>query len=107
MARRSRPAPVVKTRRHKIAVPLNTTQPDAVAGGRASAVTSVTVPEALLGPTDVAQMLGVPISWIYAKAEAGALPSYKLGHYRRFKRTEIEEYLRRCHSNGHATHGAK
>jgi excisionase family DNA binding protein len=54
--------------------------------------------EPLIGPTDVAQMLGVPVSWIYAKSEAAQLPSYKLGHYRRFKRSEIEEYLCKCRS---------
>ena len=46
----------------------------------------------------VALRLGVPVSWVYAKSEAGELPSYKLGHYRRFKWSEIEEYLRACRS---------
>jgi excisionase family DNA binding protein len=54
--------------------------------------------EPLIGPTDVARMLGTPTSWVYMKSEAGELPSYKLGHYRRFKRSEIEEYLRACRS---------
>lgn len=56
--------------------------------------------EPLVGPTDVALVLGVPVSWVYAKSEAGELPRYKLGHYVRFKLSEIEEYLRKCRSNG-------
>lgn len=55
--------------------------------------------EPLIGPTDVALMLGVPVSWVYAKSEVGHLPSYKCGHYRRFRRSEIQEYLRACRSS--------
>ena len=64
-----------------------------------SAATATAVPmtdEPLTGPTDIALMLGVPVSWVYANAEAGQLPSFKVGHYRRFRRSDIEEYLRTC-----------
>jgi excisionase family DNA binding protein len=36
---------------------------------------------------------GPPESWWYAKAEAGEIPSYKLGKYRRFRISEIEAWL--------------
>lgn len=58
--------------------------------------TTPTADEPLIGPAEVSLLLGVPVTWVYAKSEAGELPSYKLGHYRRFKRTEIVEYLRAC-----------
>ena len=50
----------------------------------------------LLTVQDVAAHFGVPVSWVYAKAESGELPSYKLGHYRRFREDEIAEYLKGC-----------
>ena len=50
----------------------------------------------LLSVQEVAQRFGVPVSWVYAKAEDGTLPSYKIGHYRRFRLSEIDEFLCRC-----------
>lgn len=32
----------------------------------------------------------------YRMAEAGVIPSYKLGKLRRFRVSEIEEYMRSC-----------
>ena len=57
----------------------------------------------LLSVQEVAQRLSVPVSWVYAKAEDGTLPSFKIGHYRRFRLSEIDEFLRRCcrGSRGH------
>jgi excisionase family DNA binding protein len=49
--------------------------------------------DALLGPKDVASRLGVPISWVYSAAEAGTLPSFKIGKYRRFDPREIAAWL--------------
>ena len=60
--------------------------------------------EPMVGPDYVAVRLGVPKSWVYAKSEAGELPSYKIGWYRRFKWSEIQGYLRECHSNGKPHH---
>ena len=47
----------------------------------------------LLAPRDVAARWGVPISWVYAQAEAGKLPGYKLGKYLRFDRTDLRAYI--------------
>ena len=56
----------------------------------------------LLSVQEVAQRFGVPVSWVYAKAEDGTLPSYKVGHYRRFRLPEIDEFLRRCRRGSRA-----
>ncbi len=48
----------------------------------------------LLTVQEVAERLAVPVSCVYQKAEAGELPSFKLGHYRRFSTEAIEVYLR-------------
>ena len=36
--------------------------------------------------SDVAALLQVPVSWVYAEARAGRIPHVTLGHYRRFRR---------------------
>lgn len=38
---------------------------------------------------------GLPESWIYDHAKNGDFPSYKVGHYRRFLLSEVDEYMRR------------
>lgn len=49
--------------------------------------------EPLLGPRDLAARLGVPTSWVYANAEAGRLPSFRLGKYLRFRASEVAAWL--------------
>lgn len=41
---------------------------------------------------DVARWLAVPVSWVYAHAEDGSLPSYRIGRYRRFRADELEAW---------------
>jgi excisionase family DNA binding protein len=53
----------------------------------------VSAGDRLINVQDVAHRLGVPISWVYAQAEAGTLPSFKVGRYRRFCPREIDRYL--------------
>ena len=48
---------------------------------------------ALLSPPQVAEILNVPLSWVYTAAECGELPSLKVGKYRRFRRDEIGAWL--------------
>lgn len=50
----------------------------------------------LLTVRDVADLLNTKRSWVYQKAEDGTLPSFKLGHYRRFRAEAIEAYLHQC-----------
>ena len=47
----------------------------------------------LVGVRELAAMHGPPASWWYANAEAGKVPSYKIGKYIRFKPSEIEAWL--------------
>ena len=41
----------------------------------------------------VSRRLKVPKSWVYQHAETGMLPSRKVGKYRRFVPSEIEEFI--------------
>jgi excisionase family DNA binding protein len=45
---------------------------------------------ALLTAGDVADLLGVPKSWVYEQSRAGGIPTVTLGHYRRYRREAIE-----------------
>jgi excisionase family DNA binding protein len=49
--------------------------------------------EPLVSADDVAAMLGVTNEWVLDQARAERLHSYKLGHYRRFRLSEIEAWL--------------
>ena len=50
--------------------------------------------EPLVAAEEVAELLGVQPAWVLELARAGDLPSYKLGHYRRFRLSEVEAWLR-------------
>jgi excisionase family DNA binding protein len=47
----------------------------------------------LLTAADVAQLLGVPKSWVYEQSRAGRIPTVALGRYRRYRREAIERWL--------------
>jgi len=49
--------------------------------------------EPFVGVKELKERFGPPESWWYTKAEQGALPSYRLGKYRRFRISEIERWL--------------
>jgi excisionase family DNA binding protein len=54
--------------------------------------------EPWLGVDDLAHVLGVSTDWVYEKAAAGELPSYKFGGHRRFRVSEVEDWAsRRAH----------
>ena len=48
---------------------------------------------ALVDVKTLADKFGPPPSWWYAQAEAGKIPSYRLGKYRRFRVAEIEAWI--------------
>lgn len=50
-------------------------------------------PEPLLTASQVAAHLGVPTSWVYDKSALGIIPSVKVGVYRRFRWSQIEEWI--------------
>ena len=56
-------------------------------------------PEPLLDVREVAELLGVRQRWVYERAQAGDLPSFSVGRYRRFRASEIEAWLLK-HRNG-------
>jgi excisionase family DNA binding protein len=47
----------------------------------------------LLTADQVAELLNVPTSWVYAETRAGRLPHVKLGRYRRYNRPSIEAFV--------------
>ena len=47
----------------------------------------------LLDVTQAAALLAVPVSWVYAHAESGQLPRYRIGKYLRFRRAELLAWL--------------
>ena len=49
--------------------------------------------ERLIGPRDVSALYDLPLTWVYAKAEAGVLPHFKIGKYIKFRPSEIVTWL--------------
>jgi excisionase family DNA binding protein len=50
--------------------------------------------EQLIDARAAGRMLGVPHTWVLAQARAGQIPHHRLGHYVRFRRSDLEEWLR-------------
>lgn len=48
----------------------------------------------LLTAQDVAAMLGVPDSWVYAQTRAGRIPTVRLGRYYRYRVDAIEDWVK-------------
>ena len=59
----------------------------------------------LLTPSDVAELLGVPKSWVYEQSRAGRIPTVTLGRYKRYRREAIEAWLDEI-ENGPRSHRA-
>jgi excisionase family DNA binding protein len=57
--------------------------------------------QAYMSAQEVAAYLGVSADWVYEKAAAGELPSYKFGGHRRFRRDELDAYAE-AHREGRA-----
>jgi predicted DNA-binding transcriptional regulator AlpA len=49
--------------------------------------------EALVGIQAVQKLYGLQLSWWYANAENGTVPSYKLGKYVKFRLSEVETWI--------------
>jgi excisionase family DNA binding protein len=56
--------------------------------------------ERLLDAREVADWLGVPVSWVRESTRSGAMPCVELGRYRRYMRSDVEEWLERCKQPG-------
>jgi excisionase family DNA binding protein len=48
----------------------------------------------LLTASEVAELLSIPTSWVYAEARAGRIPHITIGRYRRFSLDSIEEWAK-------------
>jgi excisionase family DNA binding protein len=55
-------------------------------------------PDRLLTPREVAEILSVSVPWVldHASRRRPLLPSVKLGKAVRFRREEVEEFIREC-----------
>lgn len=49
----------------------------------------------LLTADQVAAMLGVPKSWVYAQSRRGCIPTVTLGRYRRYRAEAIASWVAR------------
>lgn len=47
----------------------------------------------LLTAEEVAERLGMKTAWVWAQARAGRIPHVRLGRYRRFRESAVEEWL--------------
>jgi excisionase family DNA binding protein len=47
----------------------------------------------LLTAQDVAEMLGVPASWVYSQTRAGRIPTVRLGRYYRYRADAIAAWI--------------
>jgi excisionase family DNA binding protein len=50
----------------------------------------------LLTAQEVAEMLGVPASWVYAQTCAGLIPTVRLGRYYRYRAEAIQTWVEEC-----------
>ena len=56
-----------------------------------SLISETTSDACLLNADQVAQILGVPRSWVYSHLDQ--LPTIRLGRYVRFRRSDIERFI--------------
>ena len=49
--------------------------------------------DSLLTASEVADLLGVPVSWVYEQSRRGRIPTVTLGRYRRYRRDAIERWI--------------
>jgi excisionase family DNA binding protein len=47
----------------------------------------------LLTAGEVAEMLGVPTTWVYEQSRRGRIPTVTLGRYRRYRAEAIAEWV--------------
>ena len=54
----------------------------------------------LLTADEVAERLGMKTEWVWAQARADRIPHVRLGRYRRFRESAVEEWLRELETGG-------
>lgn len=58
--------------------------------------------DGLVGPAEIAQMLKVPISWVYERTRRRGIermPHFKLGKYLRFSKEEVLDWVHKSRRN--------
>jgi excisionase family DNA binding protein len=58
------------------------------------------VSDRLLDAVEVADRLGVPVSWVRESARSGAIPCVRLGRYVRFDLADVEAWIEKCKQPG-------
>ena len=56
--------------------------------------------DSLMTADDVAQLLGVPASWVYEQSRLGRIPTITLGRYRRYRAEAIEAWIEDLEAGG-------
>lgn len=56
--------------------------------------------DALMTAAQVAQLLGVPVSWVYEQSRRGLIPTVTLGRYRRYRLEAIEAWVEEIEAGG-------
>jgi excisionase family DNA binding protein len=51
------------------------------------------VNRSLVTAQEVAELLGVPASWVYEQSRRGKIPTVTLGRYRRYRVEAIEQWV--------------
>ncbi len=57
----------------------------------------------LLAAEAVAELLGVPKSWVYEQSRLGRIPTVELGRYKRYRREAIDEWIKDRETNQRRT----
>jgi excisionase family DNA binding protein len=60
----------------------------------------------LLTAGEVADVLGVPKTWVYEQSRLGRIPTVTLGRYRRYRLEAIEAWIRELEGKGGNGNGA-
>lgn len=63
-----------------------------------SATAPAAATDALLNAAQVADLLGVPVSWVYQQSRLGRIPTVTLGRYRRYRRSAITDWIEQIES---------
>jgi excisionase family DNA binding protein len=54
----------------------------------------------LVDAAEVAEWLGVPVSWVRESTRSGAMPAVPLGRYWRYDLDDIDEWIASCKQPG-------
>ena len=50
--------------------------------------------QALIGISEMASKLDVPVSWLYSRTRTNEIPHYKIGKYVRFDVEQVMEWIK-------------